>query len=51
MEETLKRIQTHKGVIGIIVVNNEGKDMALQTFKMKFEFQFLILNSLQTICH
>ncbi|RDD43081.1 Dynein light chain roadblock-type 2 [Trichoplax sp. H2] len=24
VEETLKRIQSHKGVIGIIVVNNEG---------------------------
>uniref|UniRef100_A0A8C8J766 Dynein light chain roadblock n=1 Tax=Oncorhynchus tshawytscha TaxID=74940 RepID=A0A8C8J766_ONCTS len=25
VEETLKRIQTHKGVIGTIVVNAEGK--------------------------
>jgi len=24
IEETLKRIQSHKGVIGIIIVNNEG---------------------------
>ncbi|XP_076370847.1 dynein light chain roadblock-type 2-like isoform X2 [Tachypleus tridentatus] len=24
VEETLKRIQTHKGVIGIIIVNSEG---------------------------
>ena len=27
VEETLKRIQTHKGVIGTIVVNAEGKLM------------------------
>lgn len=25
VEETLKRIQSHKGVVGTIVVNNEGK--------------------------
>lgn len=25
MEETLKRIQSHKGVIGTMVVNAEGK--------------------------
>ena len=25
IEETLKRIQSHKGVTGIIVVNQEGK--------------------------
>ena len=25
VEETLKRIQGHKGVIGVIVVNQEGK--------------------------
>lgn len=25
MEETLKRIQQHKGVVGTIVVNNEGE--------------------------
>lgn len=24
VEETLKRIQSHKGVVGTIVVNNEG---------------------------
>jgi dynein light chain roadblock-type len=24
VEETLKRIQAHKGVVGVIVVNNEG---------------------------
>ena len=26
VEETLKRIQAHKGVVGVIVVNNEGKE-------------------------
>ena len=25
VEETLKRIQSHRGVIGVIIVNNEGK--------------------------
>jgi dynein light chain roadblock-type len=25
VEETLKRIQSHKGVVGTIVVNSEGK--------------------------
>lgn len=25
VEETLKRIQQHKGVVGVVVVNNEGK--------------------------
>lgn len=25
VEETLKRIQSHKGVVGVIVVNSEGK--------------------------
>ena len=24
VEETLKRIQSHKGVVGVIVVNSEG---------------------------
>jgi len=24
IEETLKRIQSHKGVIGVVIVNNEG---------------------------
>ena len=24
VEETIKRIQTHKGVIGIIIINNDG---------------------------
>ena len=24
VEETLKRVQSHKGVIGVIVVNQEG---------------------------
>jgi len=24
IEETLKRIQSHKGVVGIVVINNEG---------------------------
>lgn len=27
VEETLKRIQSHKGVIGVIVVNQEGQGM------------------------
>lgn len=27
VEETLKRIQSHKGVIGTMVVNAEGKDI------------------------
>ena len=26
VEETLKRIQAHKGVVGVIVVNSEGDD-------------------------
>jgi hypothetical protein len=26
VEETLKRIQGHKGVIGVIVVNQEGEE-------------------------
>lgn len=25
VEETLKRIQSHRGVVGIMIVNNEGK--------------------------
>ena len=25
VEETLKRIQHHKGVIGVVIVNSEGK--------------------------
>lgn len=24
IEETLKRIQSHKGVVGVVVINNEG---------------------------
>lgn len=29
VEETLKRIQQHKGVVGTIVVNNEGESINL----------------------
>ena len=25
LEETIKRIQTHKGVLGMMIVNNDGK--------------------------
>lgn len=25
IEETLKRIQSHKGVVGVVIINNEGK--------------------------
>ena len=25
IEETLKRIQSHKGVVGVVVINNEGE--------------------------
>ena len=29
VEETLKRIQSHKGVVGIIIVNSEGKSKTM----------------------
>ena len=28
MEETLKRIQSHRGVVGVVVVNQEGEGPA-----------------------
>ena len=27
IEETLKRIQSHKGVVGVVVINNEGESL------------------------
>lgn len=32
VEDTLKRIQSHKGVVGIIVVNSEGKIIIFEHF-------------------
>ena len=32
VEETIKRIQSHKGVIGIIVVSQDGKSSLLSSF-------------------
>lgn len=32
VEETLKRIQAHKGVVGTIVVNNEGGFVLFRVF-------------------
>lgn len=29
VEETLKRIASHKGVVGTVVVNNEGKSQII----------------------
>ena len=31
VEETLKRIQAHKGVVGVIVVNSEGEVDEIKT--------------------
>lgn len=47
VEDTLKRIQSHRGVIGTIVVNNEGL-YSLTDFSLKLSvfikyFQYLII--------
>lgn len=34
VEETLKRIQQHKGVVGVVVVNNEGKQINLKLLEL-----------------
>ena len=34
VEETIKRIQSHKGVIGIIVVSQDGKYILLKTISV-----------------
>uniref|UniRef100_A0A8C7JCZ1 Dynein light chain roadblock n=2 Tax=Oncorhynchus TaxID=8016 RepID=A0A8C7JCZ1_ONCKI len=36
VEETLKRIQTHKGVIGTIVVNAEGNTTLITSTKVDY---------------
>ena len=31
LEETIKRIQSHKGVVGMMIVNNDGKHFCFAT--------------------
>ena len=49
VEETLKRIQSHKGVIGVIVVNQEGQGCisALCTSSYYCVFVFIVVK----VCH
>ena len=46
LEETIKRIQGHKGVVGMMIVNNDGK------FNPdKIGFRFVILSTFATFCN
>ena len=48
LEETIKRIQTHKGVLGMMIVNNDGNYniknqlyvFNIFSWKMNFKFNF-----------
>lgn len=35
VEETMKRIQSHKGIVGTIIVNSEGKDLLAQGWRFE----------------
>lgn len=43
VEETLKRIASHKGVVGTIVVNNEGKEGVISFLCQIIKIFFLFL--------
>ena len=43
VEETIKRIQSHKGVIGIIVVSQDGKTLYIST--TSFAYPTLVRHS------
>ena len=42
VEETLKRIQTHKGVIGTIVVNAEGEKKTRLIVSGQYESRYTL---------
>ena len=41
LEETIKRIQGHKGVVGMMIVNNDGKYVSCLSFAKFLKLEVL----------
>lgn len=49
VEDTLKRIQSHRGVIGTIVVNNEGVYYFIKCFLAQLCITLEFVNSIKNL--